>query len=66
MYGHIERKTEWKTVEHKTAGRQRREHKRHLEDVEEVEKELVLHGIPTLIKVAPAGRKSDEARVRKS
>jgi hypothetical protein len=64
-YGHIERKTEWKTVEHKTDGRKRREHKRHLEDVEEVVKEIILHGIPTLIKGVPVGRKSDEARVKK-
>ena len=64
-YGHIERKTKWKTVEHKTDGRKRREHKRHLEDVEEVVKEVILHGIPTLIKGVPAGRKSDESRVKK-
>jgi hypothetical protein len=64
-YGHIEKKTEWKTVEHKTDGRKRREYKRHMEDVEEVIKEVILHGIPTLIKGVPAGKKSDETRVKK-
>jgi hypothetical protein len=36
-----------------------------MEDVEEVIKEVILHGIPTLIKGVPAGRKSDETRVKK-
>ena len=36
-----------------------------LEDLQVVEKEVVLHGIPTLINGAPAGKKSDEARVKK-
>jgi hypothetical protein len=57
--------TEWKTIPLKSDNTKKREHKRHLEDLAQVEKEVVLHGIPTLINGAPAGKKSDEARVKK-
>jgi hypothetical protein len=57
--------TEWKTIPFKSDSTKKREHKRHLEDLAQVEKEVVLHGVPTLINGAPAGKKSDEARVKK-
>ncbi len=63
--GLIERMTEWKTIPFKSDSTKKREHKRHLEDLAQVEKEVVLHGVPTLINGAPAGKKSDEARVKK-
>ena len=40
--------TEWKTIPFKSKSRIKREQKHHLEDLEQVEKEVVLHGIPTL------------------
>jgi hypothetical protein len=64
-YGHIEKKSEWKTVEHKSEGQKRRQHKRHKEEEKETNEEVILHGIPTLIRGVPAGKKSDEARVKK-
>ena len=62
--GLIERVTEWKTIPFKSKSRIKREQKRHLEDLEQVEKEVVLHGIPTLKNGVP-DKKSDEARVKK-
>ena len=56
--------TEWKTIPFKSKSRIKREQKRHLEDLEQVEKEVVLHGIPTLKNGVP-DKKSDEARVKK-
>ena len=62
--GLIERVTEWKTIPFKSKSRIKREQERHLGDLEQVEKEVVLHGIPTLKNGVP-DKKSDEARVKK-
>jgi hypothetical protein len=64
-YGHIEMKDEWKIVEHKSDSQKRRQNKRHKEDEEVTDREVILHGIPTQIGGAPAGKKSDETRVIK-
>jgi hypothetical protein len=64
-YGHIEKKQEWKIVEHKSESQKRRQNKRHKEDEEVTDREVILHGIPTQIGGVPAGKKSDEARVIK-
>jgi hypothetical protein len=64
-YNHIETREEWVKVEHKSDGQRRRQNKRHKEDEEVTDREVILHGIPTLVDGAPAGKKSDETRVIK-
>jgi hypothetical protein len=64
-YNHIETKEEWVRVEHKSYGQRKRQNKRYKVNEEVTDREVILHGIPTLVDGAPAGKESDGTRVIK-
>ena len=64
-YNHIVTKKEWVRVEHKSYGQRKRQNKRYKQSEEATDREVILHGIPTLVNGVPAGKESDGTRVIK-